>query len=134
MPPSPLSFGPVSDHAFANSLLRSVAFTKLHAVEEDENESKIIKGFNKAVGQLMGEITAKLPVDAKEINLHKELLDLFWLDLGQFLYVLNRAGSIRNALSPLRYTTFVTHDFWTEVALLDMKDLTRKYWRDVQAN
>ena len=131
---SPLSFGPVSDHVLANSLLRSIAFAKLHAVKEDEKTRKIVEGFNKAIEQFMGEIKARLSADTKGINLHKELFDLFWLDLGQLLYVLNRAGSVKSALRPLRHVTFSTHDFWTEVALLDTQGLTRKYWADVLAN
>lgn len=100
---SPLSFGPASDHMLAKSLLRSVASAKLHAVKEDEKTAKIVEGFNNAIEQLMKEITAKLPADTREIDLHEELFDLFWFDLGQLLYVLNRAGGVKNALCPLRY-------------------------------
>ncbi|MEX0695624.1 MAG: hypothetical protein WD075_14345, partial [Rhodospirillales bacterium] len=123
---SPLSFGPASDRAFANALLRSVAFARMHAVDGDKKTTEILEDFNESVENIMNQIMAILPADAEEVNLHGAFFDLFWLDLGQLLYVLDRAGGVENALNPMRHITFSTRDFWTEVFLIDKQGLTRK--------
>jgi hypothetical protein len=123
---SPLSFGPASDRVLANSLLRSIASAKLHPVEVDSKTSRITDEFNDAIDKLMAEIKARIPEDAEEIDLHSLLFDVFWLDLGQLLYILHRADEIKDALKPITFLTFTTRDFWTEFSLIDRQGLTNR--------
>lgn len=129
---SPLSFGPASDHVLANSLLASIAYTKMRSVDNDRSKDKIMEEFNEAVARLTAEIELQVPSGSTEIDLHKIFFDVFWLDLGQFVYAMQRADDVKNALQPLMHITFSTRDFWTEVYLLDVQELTTKYWNDVR--
>jgi hypothetical protein len=58
-------------------------------------------------------------------------IDVFWLDLGQALYVLDRANTVVDAFKPLQFVTFTTRDFWTELAFADAQGLTKARWRPV---
>ncbi len=127
---SPLSYGPASDKVLASSLLLAFANKKLHPASSDPAAKKTVDSFNKIMGQIY-DLAPKLAPRIKddEINLHAYFLDLFWLDLGQVLYVLDRGNSVFDAFQPLRFVTFTTRDFWTEVAFADTQGLTSKYWR-----
>lgn len=127
---SPLSYGPVSDKMLASSLLRSFANVTLQPVSNDAAAKEIVGKFNEAKRQIY-DVVPKLAPKEKDgtINLFAYFLDLFWLDLGQVLYVLNRANTVVDAFTPLQFVTFTTRDFWTEVAFADMQGLTNNRWR-----
>ena len=127
---SPLSYGPVSDKMLASGLLRSFANVALHPVSSDAEAKKITEKFNKAVRQIYERVPKLAPKKSDgTVDLFAYFLDIFWLDLGQVLYVLDRANSVIEAFTPLQFVTFSTRDFWTEVALADAGGLTKNKWR-----
>jgi hypothetical protein len=127
---SPLSYGPVSDKMLASGLLRSFANIKLHPVSGDAAAKKMTDKFNEAVREIFS-VVPKLAPKNKDglINLFAYFLDVFWLDLGQALYVLDRANTVVDAFTPLQLVTFTTRDFWTELALAEAGGLTKARWR-----
>lgn len=126
---SPLSYGPVSDKMLASGLLRSFANIVLQPVSSDPVAKKVTDNFNKVVRQVY-DVIQKLAPKNKDgtINLFAYFLDVFWLDLGQVLYVLDRANNIVDAFTPLQFVTFTTRDFWTEVAFANSQGLTKNHW------
>jgi hypothetical protein len=127
---SPLSYGPVSDKMLGSGLLRSFANVTLKPVSSDSAAIEIVNKFNKNARGIF-DIIPKLAPKKKDgtINLFAYFLDVFWLDLGQALYVLDRANTVIDAFTPLQSVTFSTRDFWTEVAVADERGLTRERWR-----
>lgn len=130
---SPLSYGPASDKMLASGLLRSFANVTLHPVVNDPTHRKITEDFNKAVRQIYS-VIPKLAPKTKDggVNIFAYFLDVFWLDLGQALYVLDRAKTVVDALTPSQFVTFTTRDFWTEVAFADAQGLTKDRWRPLR--
>jgi hypothetical protein len=127
---SPLSYGPISDKMLASSLLRSFANVALQPVSGDAASKAVTDKFNKAVRQIYSNVQKLAPKKKNgNIDLFAYFLDVFWLDLGQALYVINRANTVVDAFRPLQFVTFTTRDFWTEVALADMQGLTSSRWR-----
>ena len=127
---SPLSYGPVSDKMLASGLLRSFANVELHPVSNDPEAKKIMKTFNNSVRRIWGVVPKLAPKrNDGAADLFAYFLDVFWLDLGQALYVLDRANSVIEAFRPLQFMTFTTRDFWTEVGLADSGGLTKNSWR-----
>lgn len=57
------------------------------------------------------------------------LKGVHWLDVGQLLYALDRADTVRDALRPLKHMTFSSRDYWTEIAAADVSGLTKGKWR-----
>ncbi|MDX6458397.1 MAG: hypothetical protein QOE55_2094 [Acidobacteriaceae bacterium] len=127
---SPLSFGPVSDKMLASGLLRSFANVALHPVSSDAAHKTTVDRFNKAMRKIY-DIVPKLAPKTKDgtINLFAYFIDVFWLDLGEVLYVLDRANTVVDAFTPLKVMTFTTRDFWTEVAFADAQGFTKIHWR-----
>jgi hypothetical protein len=127
---SPLSYGPISDKLLASSLLRSFANVTLQPVSSDAIAKRTMDKFNKAVREIY-DIVPKLAPKKEDgaIDLFAYFIDVFWLDLGQALYVLDRANTVVDAFTPLQFVTFTTRDFWTEVALADAQALGNKRWR-----
>ena len=127
---SPLSYGPLSDKVLAGSGLRALATATLHAKsEEDPAAIKAAGKLNAAVRSTLAEIALSAPKRDGLIDLRAYLIDVFWLDLGQVLYVLGRSHTAWDAFAPLKNITYSTRDFWTEVAFADRGGLTKDRWR-----
>ena len=125
---SPLSYGPVSDHVLLNALFRSIAAARFGSTRDDAKHDEILDAFNDTIGQIMDDIVHVAPRKQGQLDLFAYMLHVFWLDLGQLLYVLQRGRSVPDGLSALRHVTFSTQDFWTETALADRTPLTEKHW------
>lgn len=129
---SPLSYGPVSDKILASGLLRSFANVKLHPVSSDLAAKKMTDKFNEAVRDIYSIVPRLAPKNKDGASdLFAYFIDVFWLDLGQALYVLDRANTVVDAFTPLQFLTFTTRDFWTELALADARGLTKTRWRSL---
>lgn len=126
---SPLSYGPVSDKILASSLVRAYARNYCISLTADPDSAKIVDRFNTAVADALTEITRVAPKRDGVVSLSAYLTDVFWVDLGEFLYVMDRALSAWDAFYPLKHVTFSTRDFWTEVAFADRQRLTAERWR-----
>ncbi len=126
---SPLCYGPASDKLLAGSLLRSILSAQFEPVNPDSKNSKILKKLNRTVHEIKSDLQQFAPRKNDEIDLYSYLHDIFWLDLGQLLYILNRGLSIGQGFAALRSITFSTRDFWTEVAFLDRQRFTVGKWR-----
>ena len=99
-------------------------------VSGDAGAKRVTDKLNKAVREIY-DVVPKLAPKKKDgtINLFAYFLDIFWLDLGQALYVLDRANTVVDAFTPLQFVTFTTRDFWTEVAFADARGLMNNRWR-----
>jgi len=130
---SPLTFGPLSDRMLARALLGALVKTRLRAADGDKEVTKILAKVEHACVHLLDEIVPLTLSATEELDLHPLLMRCFWLDLGEILYIFRRSDTITGAFEPLRYLTFVSRDFWTEVALADRQGLTASHWRPVAA-
>jgi len=129
---SPLSYGPLSDKVLAGNALRALATATLHAKNGDDPAAvKAVGKFNATVRSTVAEIALSAPKRDGLLDLHAYLIDVFWLDLGQVLYVLDRSHTAWDAFAPLKNITYSTRDFWTEVAFADRGDLTKDRWRPI---
>lgn len=128
---SPLSFGPVSDKVFSSAVLRSLIGAKLTLLAPDEEKQKLIQVFNERVAKVIADMTLVAPKKDGLTELVPYLIDVFWLDLGQLLYILNRANTVWDAFGPLKHITFSSRDFWTELAYADRQGLTKGRWRPI---
>lgn len=128
---SPLSYGPVCDKMLSGSLIRSMVGAELFSIDQDENHREIVKEFNSSTRALVEDIVSVAPKRDELVNLFPYFKDVFWLDLGQLLYILDRANTVWDAFTPLRNITFSSRDFWTELAHADRGKLTDKIWRQV---
>ena len=125
---SPLCYGPASDHVLAGSLVRSIAGARFSSVDGNEKHCDILDALNDRVDQIMNDIEQVAPRRGGQIDLFRYMLHVFWLDLGQLVYALQRGRSLVDGLSALRNLTFGTQDFWTEAALADRQSLTDSKW------
>ena len=125
---SPLSYGPASDHVLSSSLFRAVLNARFHAADGNSKHEKILERFHKAVEQTITDMVKVAPMKDDQANVFAYLLDVFWFDLGQLLYALERGRSVPDSLAALRAITFSTRDFWTEAALADRQSLTERHW------
>lgn len=128
---SPLSFGPVSDKAFSNQAYCSMINVDLMAEGAGDAEMAAIRHFNNINRESLEWVLKVAKCDDGKFNVFGYLMDLFWLDLGQFLYAASRADGIVKAVAPLQYMTFSSRDFWTEVAFADRQGLTAQNWKPV---
>ncbi|WP_448035157.1 hypothetical protein [Bradyrhizobium liaoningense] len=126
---SPLSYGPVSDKLFSSSILRSLVGARLVLVEADPAKQRIIDAFNKRVEGVIANMALVARKKDGLAELFPYLIDVFWLDLGQLLYILDRSNAVWDAFQPLKDITFSSRDFWTEVAHADRGGVTRGRWR-----
>lgn len=126
---SPLNYGPVSDKLFSSSILRSLVGARLVLVEADPAKQKIIDAFNKRAEGVLAQMALVAPKKDGPAKLVPYLIDVFWLDLGQLLYILDRTNRVWDAFQPLKHVTFSSRDFWTEVAHADRGGLTQGKWR-----
>jgi hypothetical protein len=126
---SPLTLGPMTDRALARPLLSALAVARISPTNADPEASRIVAKLEKAISNLLEEVQP-LALNAKgELDFHTFLMNFFWLDLGEILYMLSRSSDVASAFRPLRYLSFVSRDFWTEVAFADRSGLTSRYWR-----
>ena len=130
---SPLSYGPAADHSLVGILFRSMAQARLHSARTDGEHVKILKSFNKKLEQVMGDIEKVARRRSGRIDLFRYMHNVFWFDLGELLYVLQRGRSVLDALSGLRNLTFGTRDFWTEAAWADRQGVTKTKWHNIPA-
>lgn len=128
---SPLSYGPVSDKFLSSSIIRSLAGATLKLVSPDNERQRIIDRFNRRTRSIFGSISSIAGSQDHGFALRGILIDTFWLDFGQLIYVINRANSVREAFSPLEHISFSSRDFWTEVAYADRSGLTTGKWRPI---
>jgi hypothetical protein len=129
---SPLSYGPLSDKVLTGNALRALAMATLHAKNGDDPAAvKAVGKINAAVRSTVAEIALSAPRRDGLLDLHAYLIDVFWLDLGQVLYVLDRSHTAWDAFAPLKNITYSTRDFWTEVAFADRGYLTKDRWRPI---
>ena len=126
---SPLSYGPVSDKALANVLLCSMAHARLTSTDAQKRLNRILDEFNKTLEEIESELAEIGSQENGGIDLFSYMLDVFWLDLGQLLYVLQRGLTVEEGLLPLKNLTFATRDFWTEAAFADRQKITAGKWR-----
>jgi hypothetical protein len=131
---SPLSYGPVSDKLFSSGILRSLVGTRLMLVEADPARQRMIDDFNKRLETVTNSMALVAPKKDGVAELSPYLIDVFWLDLGQLLYVLDRSNTVWDAFQPLKHITFSSRDFWTEIAQADRGGLTHATWRPVAAS
>ena len=121
---SPLSYGPVSDKLLSSNLIRSLVGAQLTVVVPNERNQGIIDAFNARVKSVVREMTLVAPKRDSLPDLFAYLMDVFWLDLGQLLYILDRAPTVWDAFTPFRSITFSSRDFWTELANSDRGGFT----------
>lgn len=126
---SPLSYGPVSDKLLSGSVLRSLVGARLKLVAPASVNQKVIDAFNKSVEGVIADMVLVAPKKDGLPDLFSYLIDIFWLDLGQLLYVLDRADTVWSAFQPLSYITFSSRDFWTDLATADRGGLAQGRWR-----
>ena len=127
---SPLSYGQLGDKVFASSIIRGLFNANLVAAPgQDPLENiKVVEAFNESLSEARSLIVDLAPKRNGFAELAPYLIDFFWVDLGQAVYVLHRANSVINAFQPLKHITFSTRDFWTEVATADRGGMTRESW------
>lgn len=128
---SPLSYGPVNDKVLSINLVRAMAGLQLSTALEDGQTKKGVAAYNSEKAEVLSWIEHLHEGRAEEIEVQEFLYNLFWLDLGQLIYAIDRATTISSAVSPLRHMTFSTRDFWTEIAQSDRSGLLRGKWRPV---
>lgn len=128
---SPLSFGPVADKFLSGRLIRSLVGARFVIVAPDPANQGIMDAFNKCVEGIVADMAIVAPKKDGVTDLHSYLIDVFWLDLGQLLYILDRANTVSDAFWPLKHITFSSRDFWTELAYADRGGLTQHRWRPV---
>ena len=106
----------------------SIAEARLGSAVDNAKHREILDAFNDTIDKIMEDIVHVARREKGQLNLFAYMLHVFWLDLGQLLYVLRRGRSVPDGLSALRHVTFSTQDFWTETALADRAPLTEKHW------
>ena len=126
---SPISYGPISDKAFASNVIISLANAEMKSLDGRPDVDRSLHKINKNIRKIMSQISIAAPEKDGAIDLFAYFIDVFWLDLGQMLYVLDRSLTIPDAFRPLKYMTFSSRDFWTEVAFADRAQLTSGKWR-----
>jgi hypothetical protein len=126
---SPLSYGQVSDKSLSSSLIRSLVGARFTLVSPDEANQRIIEAFNKSVEAAVSDMALVAPKRDGTADLIHYLMDVYWLDLGQLLYVLDRANTVWDAFTPMSRITFSSRDFWTELAHADRVGVTAGKWR-----
>ena len=100
------------------------------SIEADPAKQRIIDVFNKRAEGIIANMALVAPKKDGLAELFPYLMDVFWLDLGQLLYILDRAEiRFQDAFQPVKHITFSSRDFWTEVAHVDRGGLAKGKWR-----
>lgn len=124
---SPLSYGPICDKFLINQIIRRFNGSE---VSSNNDQMEIAEDFNKQLKDIFLEIF-KFKKIQTDNDFFEYLLDVWWFDLGQLLYALDRAYSVEDALSPFSNITTTSWDFWTEVAHADRSYRTKGRWKSV---
>ncbi len=125
---SPLSYGPVGDRMLANGIVGSLSQTKLLPVNPNPDNEKKLTELSDIAREILFHINEFTEQKDNSIDLHSYMIDVFWLDIGELIYMLGRANSVTDALAPLRHITFSSRDIWTEIANAERMKITEKYW------
>jgi hypothetical protein len=130
---SPRSYGPVSDKALLSRLVLSLVGARLALVTPNAIHQRMIEAFNKRVEAVVTDIAFIAPKMNGAADLLHYLMDVYWLDLGQLLYILDRSNTVWEAFRPLSRITFSSRDFWTDLAQVDRVGLTATAgnWRPI---
>ncbi|WP_428697109.1 hypothetical protein [Stappia sp.] len=128
---SPLSYGPIMDRLLTATAMPAILGRKFGSVSAKAEDVKAIEDFNAATTEILDRLAKVAPTnDQGELDLFPYFIDVYWMDLGQLLYALDRAPSVSAAFRPLQHLTFGTRDFWTEIAFADSQLLTGRHgWR-----
>jgi len=129
---SPLSYGPVSDKMLSSSLLRALFGVKFHPIVPDEKNQKIVEKMHKYVENILADLLDVAPKRDGSPDITPYFIDVFWLDVGQLLYILHRAHTVWDAFRPLKHITFSSRDFWMELATADRGGLTKDRWSQIR--
>jgi|GEM_PF-2455239 len=115
---SPVSFGPVGDRMLTTHLHSAFFKAKVSPVSGcDEGTVEAVADFNKALKETQNWIIKTAPRNEKDkLKLTPLFLSTHWLDLGQCLFAIKKAGQLDNALKPIRHLSYQSRDFWTEYA------------------
>lgn len=125
---SALSYGPIGDHVLANGILESLSRAIITPITPNVEDSKRLSKLLDSAREILSIIDKFYPRAKDKIDLHSYMINVFWLDLGELIYMLGRANSVTNAIAPLKHVTFSTRCVWTEIANADRSTLTAKYW------
>jgi hypothetical protein len=129
---SPSSYGPISDRALMRTMLNSLANARLMPSGPDPRHAAVLNAFEKAKCKTFDAL-AKVAVEPNgSFSLDSYMLTVWWLDMGELLYVLDRGTSVSSALHPLKHISFASRDFWTEVANADRSSLTSEHWKSAR--
>ena len=128
---SPLSYGPISDKMLSSSLLRAFFGVKLNLLNPDSKNQKTLDKLQERVRRILEDILLVAPQRDGVPEITPYLNDVFWLDIGQLLYILQRAYTVWDAFSPIKHITFSSRDFWTELANADRGGLTKGKWTPI---
>ncbi|NLR98093.1 hypothetical protein HGP17_14860 [Rhizobium sp. P38BS-XIX] len=128
---SPLSYGPIMDRLLTANAMPAILGRRFGSLSPMAEDVKAIEDFNAATTEVLDRLAKIAPTnDRGELDLFPYFIDVYWMDLGQLLYALDRAPSVSAAFRPLKHLTFGTRDFWTEIAFADIQLLTGRHgWR-----
>lgn len=126
---SPLSFGPIGDRILANGIVSSLSRAKLAPIVPDKQNEEALAKLSDISREILLEIDKFAARQNGAIDLHAYMINVFWLDIGELIYILSRADSVTNALAPLKHVTFSSRDIWIEIANAERSKLTEKYWK-----
>lgn len=129
---SPLCYGPLSDHLLIRSFFSSMLSSKLYSTTGNSKDNVAANVFNEKMSSVIKDIGEICKIDNQILDnptdLNSYFIDIFWLDLGQLIYLLERGCSIADSFSPLKHITFSTRDFWTEAFYAESMGLTNGKW------
>lgn len=114
---SPVSFGPIGDSLTTTALMSALPNVRIHVLRDDPKAHEATEIFNDAVNEAIKEVALAAPKDLQGLlDFHHFFLSTRWLDLGQFLFALDRTDRVDHALRRVRHLTTGSRDFWTEFA------------------
>lgn len=116
---SPLSFGPIADKVLATALTEAISLNRLSLGTAKAKDAKLLGDFNALVSDVADELSRLAKSQKNGQSRLPYLMNVVWLDLGQVLYLLRRSSSLNAQNVVLSSTSFMTRDFWTEVAWAD---------------
>ncbi|MDR6670213.1 hypothetical protein [Rhizobium sp. 1399] len=128
---SPLSYGPIMDRLLNTNTITALVGRTFHSVEPTREYEKAMSDFNGAMREIADGLTKIIEPDSEgRLDVFPYFIDVYWIDLGQLLYALDRAPSVSAAFLPLKHLTFGSRDFWTEIAFADQQGHTVRHgWR-----
>lgn len=122
---SPLTYGPCSDNLLSSTLVHAISGSELTAVEHSAEVEAAVDVFNEALGGVWQELQ-EMHEGESEIDVTRYMFHVRWCDLGELVYLQKRAKSVDDGFRALRHLTFVTRDFWSEIAFADRQGLTKE--------